>query len=71
MSSEQPSSGGASPGRIVLILATFGLVGFVLLLKDSGSISFLGMSIPVGVVAIVGYLLGVAAGWGAMKRPRA
>lgn len=55
-------------GKIIMTVATFALIGLVLVLRSAGSVEVLGLSVPVGVVAIVGYLLGLLAGWAAMQR---
>lgn len=54
--------------KVVGIVAAVLAMGLIYLLLDAGTVDLLSVSVPVWLVAVVSYLLGVAAGWGYLKK---
>lgn len=54
--------------KVVGIVAAVLAMGLIYLLLDAGTVDLLSASVPVWLVAVVSYLLGVAAGWGYLKK---
>lgn len=54
--------------KVVGIAAAVLAMGLIYLLLDAGTVDLLSVSVPVWLVAVVSYLLGVAAGWGYLKK---
>lgn len=53
--------------KVVGYVATIAAAALFWLLMDAGSVELLSVSVPVWLVAVVSYLLGIAAGWGFLK----
>jgi hypothetical protein len=68
MSTSASTGSGGRSGKTIVTISTLVLLLVVFALKESGSVTVFGLSVPVGAVVVVGYLLGLAAGWGATRR---